>query len=440
MVWEDGGARFALAPSCPISGGLEKSHDFFPAVWKHSGMTKLGRPRYLDQTLGAFAEDKFVLLTGPRQVGKTTLAERWLQGFPTGQYLNWDIPENRATLLARGFPGVPIPAALVLDEIHKYPRWKAWLKGLYDKHRQSLPCVVTGSARMDVFQKGGDSLLGRHELLHLHPFSIGELTHGRLLPPPATSEEWLELASPKKFEEDHWAALMRFSGFPEPLFKASEQQYVRWSNRRRDLVTREDLRELTQIRSLGLLEHMVLLLPERIGAPLSVNSLREELSVAHDTLNHWLDAIERLYFSFRISPYHARMSRSLKKERKLYLWDWGVIPERGPRFENVVASHLLKSVQAWNDVGYGDFQLQYWRDKEKREVDFVITRSRKPVVLVECKAGDGEPSPHLSYLSRLLGAIPAIQLVDRPGLDRRYRNPQAPLRIAYAPAWLAGLS
>ncbi len=391
--------------------------------------------RYLTPTLEQFAAEKFVLVSGPRQVGKTTLAKAWSaaheQAGRRTLYLNWDVAEDREAILRRPWLEPLRIDALVADELHKYVRWKSWLKGLYDQQRQRLEVVVTGSARLDVFQRGGESLFGRVEALRLHPFSVGELTHGRLVAPP---RDWLTLAGPS-VDASLWPQLERRSGFPEPFLRDDPLQHRRWSARRRQLLVHEELREISQIKELSLVEHLAMLLPRRVGAPLSVNALREELQVAHDTVSSWLAALERLYFCFRIAPYQRRITRSLTKEQKLYLWDWSAIEDDGARFENMVASHLLKSIHAWNDIGYGEFDLKYLRDKQKNEVDFVVTERNKPIVLVECKLADEAPSPSLLKLGAQLGNVPQVQLVRTAGVDRT----KAGTRVVSAERFLAGL-
>lgn len=364
--------------------------------------------RYLSETLATLTESKVVLLSGARQVGKTTLAEIW-RAERDGLYLNWDIPEHRERILRKDFITSLHTPCLVLDEVHKYARWKSLVKGLFDATRGTLPTVVTGSARLDVFQRGGDSLLGRYELLRLHPFSVGEVISPLVKPPPAT---WLSV-QPAPGAHDTWLRLERRSGFPEPFTRDNSLQHRRWSTRRRDLLVREDLRELSQIRALALVEQLVLLLPERVGSPLSINALREDLQVAHDTVKQWLDVLERLYVAFRISPYSARMTRAVRKEQKLYLWDYSAIDDDGARFENAVASHLLKSVHTWTDLGYGEYDLRYFRDRDGNEVDFVLTDRRRPVALFECKLRDTAPSASLVRLGEKLG-IPCVQLVRDP--------------------------
>jgi len=371
--------------------------------------------RYLSEVLAYFAAQKLVLLSGPRQVGKTTLAKEWTagQGTAGSLYLNWDVPEDRETILKRSFVDGPALRALVLDELHKYARWKSWLKGLYDREGRRLEVVVTGSARLELFQKSGDSLLGRQESLRLHPFSVGELVHGTLRPPP---QDWLRGPS-ESVPAELWPHLERRGGFPEPFTRDDALQHRRWSTSRRNLLVREDLRELSHIRELSLVEHLAILLPGRVGSPLSVNALREELRVAHETVGSWIDALDRLCFCFRVAPHHRRIARSLTKNRKLYLWDWSQVEDPGARFENQVASHLLKAVHAWTDVGHGEFELRYVRDKEGNEVDFLVTERNKPLVLLECKLGDEAMAPALLKFGEALG-VPQVQLVKQRGVDR----------------------
>lgn len=385
--------------------------------------------RYLSQTLKQFASEKFVLLSGPRQVGKTTLALSWLEN-KQGLFLNWDVAEERERILSRDFLNPLTQDAFVFDELHKYNRWKSWLKGLYDKEHKRIEVIVTGSARLDIFQKGGDSLLGRYENLRLHPFTLGELVHGKILSPPKL---WSEFVGTTEHNQE-WEQLERRSGFPEPFFRDEDLQHKRWSVQRRSLLIQQDLRELSQIREVSLVEHLALLLRSRIGSPLSINSLREELSVAHDTVNSWIEILERLYFCYRIKPYHENLERSIKKERKLYLWDWSELSDPGSRFENMVASHLLKSIHLWNDLGHGEYDLCYWRDKEKNEVDFIVCEKGKPQLLIEAKHADEAISKSLLKLLSEFPNLPAFQLVNKPGVDRE----KGGVRVVSASKFFAG--
>lgn len=391
--------------------------------------------RYFSDALDAFSKEKFVFLSGPRQVGKTTLAKAWAKP-RDGIYLNWDSAEDRKAILnlPAAFSGEKFdqPAAMVLDEIHKYARWKTLVKGLFDKAAPALEVVVTGSARLDVYQRGGDSLFGRYELLRLHPLSVGELVHQNI-PNPPSKEEWLSIG--REVEPDVWIQLGRRGGFPEPFFRDEQAHHRRWTRRRRELLIQQDLRDLSAIKTLSLVEHLAILLPMKVGGLLSLNSLREDLAVAHDTVRSWLEALERLYFCHRISPFSKRLARSLKKEQKLYLWDWSEVEGEAARFENMVAGHLVKAVDAWNDLGLGSFSLHYWRDLEKREVDFVIADSGKPVVAVECKVSDQNFSSSLEHFGAAFPEVPLIQLVNASGIDKR----RGRSRVVSADRFLAGL-
>jgi uncharacterized protein len=386
--------------------------------------------RYLYKTLNDFIQNKFVLIAGPRQVGKTTMAKAWLDEHQ-GLYLNWDIGEHRAQILKKTYIDVDGVNALIFDELHKYPRWKNYLKGLFDDSAHRFQVVVTGSARLDIFRRGGDSLFGRYELLRLHPYSIGELTHG-LIPPPPT--DWLTIGR-DNVDLKIWERLLLFGGFPEPFERQDSLQHERWSMQRRELLIRQDLRDLFDVKLVELVEHLYLLLPERVGSTLSLNSLKEELQIAYNTVVAWILILERLYICYRLSPYYKKISRSLKKEQKLYLWDWSQIQDVASKFENIVASHLLKAVHAWRDLGYGNFDLMYWRNKEKQEIDFIVTKNRSPVALIECKYSDQNIAEPLAKLSTELGGLPAIQLVATPGVDHRHRN----IRVVSAAQYLASL-
>ena len=307
------------------------------------------------------------------------------------------------------------PPRNLLDEIHKYPRWKRFLKGLYDGQKAAVQIIVTGSGRLDVYQKGGDSLLGRYGLHRLHPFTVGELlAHGaEAVPPPSVFGERLASLDPQPGAAEALDLIERFTGFPDPLFAATDRRLARWRRTRRQLVLREDLRDLSRIREIGQVDQLVDLLPERIGSPLSVNALREEIQVAFETVRGWLATLERLYFLFELRPFAGRLARTLRREAKVYLFDHTEIESEGARFENLVGLHLLKLTDAWNDLGFGDFALHYVRDKEKREVDFLITDRRKPLMLVEAKMSANEASPALRYFADRLAPRWAIQVVRR---------------------------
>jgi hypothetical protein len=336
--------------------------------------------RYLEAAITAVLPRKMVFVGGPRQVGKTTLALSLLgKGADAAHpaYFNWDDP--RATARVRRLELPPGEPLLVLDEIHKYARWRNLVKGIYDTEKSRRRIVVTGSARLDYYRKGGDSLANRYRYFRLHPFSLRELN-----------------ASPTKGDVD---ALLRFGGFPEPFLLQDEREHRIWQRDRITRVVRDDLRDLEQVREISLVEQLVDLLPARVGSPLSIKSLREDLEVDHKTVERWITILENLYLCFRISPFGPPKVRAVKKERKLYLWDWSMTPEGGARFENLLASQLLKYCHFIEDTEGHAMELRFLRDTDKREVDFVVLKDRKPLFAAECKSGERGVSPAIRYFA-----------------------------------------
>ncbi len=354
-----------------------------------------GLDRYLTEQVRADLRRKMVFLGGPRQVGKTTLALSFLDGGRRSRgYLNWDDPRVRPKLLRGELPSTE--KLVVLDEIHKYPRWRNLVKGLYDTEGDRLAFLVTGSARLDHYRKGGDSLQGRYHHYRLHPLSLGELGANR-------SASDLE-------------ALMRFGGFPEPLLAGNVRTWRRWQRERLSRVVYDDLRDLEHVRQVALIELLVESLPDRVGSPLSVRSLSEDLQVAHATTERWLSILENLYVCFRIPPFGAPRIRAVKKETKLYFWDWSQVPGKGERFENLVACQLLKYCHHQEDTEGYRMELRFIRDTDRREVDFVVLRDRRPLFAVECKSGEKAPSPAIGYF-RERTAIPEFYQVHRGRRD-----------------------
>lgn len=373
----------------------------------------------LQKHLATFRQMAF--LVGPRQVGKTTLAQSFLDPvLPQVNYFNWDAPAHRRILTTKILSGQerlgrPEQGKIVFDEIHKYPRWKNALKGLFDTHEPETHWIVTGSAMLGVYRRGQDSLLGRYFPYHLAPFSVAEVvgqTHSVPLPQNLAH---LECASPTSEAQEAFQSLLRFGGFPEPLFRAEESFLSRWRTARLDRLINQDLASTEMIRQLPLVEHLMFLLPERVGSPLSLNNLREDLEVHFATVKHWMDLLQRVFYGFFIRPYAKKSARMLKKEAKWYLWDWTEITDPGTRFENLVAVHLKKYVDYLNDLGLGEVELHYVRDKEKREVDFLLSSQRKPVFLVECKLSERAPSQALGRFAKLLGVSRAVQLTEGEG-------------------------
>ena len=337
-------------------------------------------PRYLEDTVKAALNKKMVFVGGPRQVGKTTFALGFLgkgadESHPA--YLNWDHPSVPPVLRKAELP--TREPLLLLDEIHKYSRWRNLLKGIYDTEKSRRQILVTGSARLDYYRKGGDSLAGRYRYFRLHPFSLRELNRR-----PSRGD--LEV-------------LLKFGGFPEPLFSQNEAEHRIWQRNRMSRVVQEDLRDLEHVREISLVEQLADLLPSRVGSPLSVKGLREDLQIDHKTAERWIQILENLYVCFRIFPYGAPRVRAVKKQGKLYLWDWSGVESAGARFENLVASQLLKYCHWIEDTEGYSMDLRYLRDTDRREVDFVVLKDRKPLFAVECKSGEKTISPAIRYFA-----------------------------------------
>jgi uncharacterized protein len=376
--------------------------------------------RYIAQLVAeALADRKMAFIAGPRQVGKTTFAKTLLDD-PASAYFTWDLETHRRRILRAPaeFWSPGSVKRIVLDEIHKYPRWKRLLKGVFDTRRNDVEIIVTGSGRLDVYQKGGDSLLGRFVLNRLHPFTVGELLANGRQTVPLPEEFASGLRHLEKIVGATGALdqIDRFTGFPEPLFAGRMDKLRRWRRTRRQLVLREDLRDLTRIRELGLIDQLADLLPDRIGSPLSVNALREDLGVAFDTARTWIETLQRLYYLFELRPFAGKLARTLRREAKIYLFDHTLIEDEGARFENLVALHFRKLVDTWNDRGDGDFALWYVRDKERREVDFLITEGRRPWLLAETKLADGQISPALRHYHKQLKVPHAVQILKSASL------------------------
>jgi uncharacterized protein len=343
--------------------------------------------RYLQAQVAEDLRRKMVFIGGPRQVGKTSLARALMPH--AGAELNYDVAGHRQAILRRELP----PGDFwFFDEIHKYRGWRNYLKGLVDAPaapgagRQRI--LVTGSARLDLYRYGGDSLQGRYHYLRLHPFSAAELgAHADTVP-----------------------TLLALGGFPEPFLGGSERLARRWSLAYRERLVREEISSLETVSDLGRIELLAGALPQRVGSPLSLNSLREDLQVSHQTVARWTDMLERVYGIFRLAPFGTPRLRALMKQRKHYHYDWSVVTDAGARFENLIASHLLKWVEFQIDSQGRDLELRYFRDIDGREVDFVVTEDRKPIAMVECKLGDDGVSPGLKYLKARFPDVIAWQV------------------------------
>src|SRR6266853_1225076 len=366
--------------------------------------------RYLLPAVRRDLARKMVFIAGARQVGKTTLARSLQRG--SAGYLNWDISEHREHILRGELPSGKL---WIFDEIHKYRRWRNYLKGIYDGRPRGQRILVSGSGRLDLYRFGGDSLQGRYHLLRLHPLSVAELGI-------SGSRDWMQL--------------LNLGGFPEPFLSGSETAARRWSREYRTRLVREDVTSLERIQDLGHLELLMLRLPELVGSPLSINALREDLQVSHKSVSNWLAALERLYAVFRLSPLGGPRIRAVKKEQKHYQLDWSLVPSEAARLENLVACHLLKWVHFEQDTAGRDVDLRYFRDIDRREVDFVITERGRPMRLIECKWSDAEIDNGLRYLH---AKFPNAEVWQFSATGRKDYQTQDGIRVAPASQLLSTL-
>ncbi len=374
---------------------------------------------------------QMVFLMGPRQVGKTTVSLETAAEWPTHFYFNWDNPAEKLLFIEAPnalakqagldelLEEVPI---LVFDEIHKFGKWKNFLKGFFDKYEKKTHIIVTGSARLNIYKKGGDSLMGRYFYYRIHPLSVAEVAT------PFLIEE--EIRPPAPISDSDWSALITHGGFPEAFIQRSKEFSRRLKTVRKDQLFREDIRDGTRIQELAQLELLAELLRMQAAQSMDYQSLAKKVGVSIDTVRRWLEVLKSFYYCFSVQPWSKNISRSLIKEPKLYLWDWSLIEDEGHLHENMVASHLLKAVHFWNDRGMGDYGLYYLRTKDKIETDFAVTKNGKPWFLVEVKTKAKGISPALHHFQEETGAPHAFQAAfDLPFVNKNCFDEKGPIIV-----------
>lgn len=402
-------------------------------------------PNYLPRSVETYVFDEtltgrhMVFLAGPRQVGKTRLARHWLSAHDCPSlYFNWDDPAIRQAYRAnsRFFEsparsvGVPDPW-IVFDEIHKRNQWRDILKGAYDLFSDDFRFLITGSARLDLFRRAGDSLVGRYNLFHMMPLNIAEAAGGR------RHSCFLEESDAKKMAgrfhdeisrpvskeivetfENLWA----FGPFPEPFLRQNKRFCRKWHQDYVSLLVREDLREISRVVELDKVETLVTLLPSRLMSPLSMSNIARDLEVAHTTVKNWLEQLKRLYLAFPVSPWSKKIPRGLKKDKKWYFIDWYYASSDAARLENMVATNLYRTCLTLTDMGFGDYRLHFVRTLDKREIDFIVTNNHKPLMAVEVKTGDTVLSGPLRDRRNWFPdtALIGVQVVNRRGVLQKY--------------------
>lgn len=365
---------------------------------------------------------QMVFLAGPRQVGKTTISKKIEKLYPEFYYFNWDNDLHRKIII-QGSAEIAkhshlekvkeTKAIIVFDEIHKYKKWKQFLKGFFDVYEDQCRIIVTGSTKLDVYHRGGDSLMGRYFIYRIFPLSLGEII--------STDMRKNEIVLPRKITFSPLEKLMKYGGFPEPYIKADQRFSANWQRLRQQQLLKEDIREVSQIQNFAELEMLMQLLTEESSQLLNVPGIAKQLNVAETTIHRWIKTLKSFYYCFTIKPWFKNVRRSLRKMPKIYLWDWSIISDPGQRYENMIASHLYKSVQYWTDLGFGEFELFFLRDKDKHEVDFLITKNKSPWFMVEAKLSDNQGiSDSLKYFYQELKIKYAFQVVY--GLDFVNKN------------------
>jgi len=372
------------------------------------------------------------------------LAKLIAQKFTNQLYFNWDVITDKKRLiqdpyffqnLRRQDESMPL---VILDEIHKYKDWKNYLKGVYDGFHNDFLFMVSGSGRLDLYQRGGDSLAGRYYLFRLWPLTLAELAGGKITLDAFLNDPLRVCSNNTASHKDIWQRLREFSGFPEPYLAGKNTTYRRWSRAYHRQLVREDIRDLTDVKNVDDMEILFSLLPSKVGSPLSIPNLATDLKASYNTVKSWLNIFERFFLTFTLTPWGGQIPRTLHKERKTFIMDYALIEDAGARFENMVALELFRAVSNWNDMGYGDFALHFIRTKDGREVDFVLTNNRKPFLLVEAKSSDESVAVNLKRFQVALN-VPAVQLVDNMDGFKRFDNEGCQLLVSSALRWLVNL-
>jgi len=356
--------------------------------------------RYLDKYIQQDLKRKIVLLTGPRQAGKTTLSKMLKESF---DYFNYDNAEHRLSLLEKSWDRSR--ELIIFDELHKLKNWKSWLKGIYDTESIPPSIIVTGSAKLDIYRKVGDSLAGRFFEFRLHPFDLKEIKN----------------AQGKEGLEEILDRLMKIGGFPEPYLEGDQTYYNRWKRSHLDVILKQDLVDLENMRQITSIETLIQLLRKKVGSPISYTSLAEDLQCSDKTVKRWLAMLETLYVVFKIFPFHKNISRSILKSPKYYFFDNGqVIDEPGLKLENLVACSLLKEIHFREDCMGEKWDLYYLRNKDGREIDFFVTKGERPALMIEVKWSDEERSSNFSSFEKYLAGAKKVQIVKELKREKTY--------------------
>ena len=373
--------------------------------------------RYISDLVKQGLQRKIVLISGPRQVGKTTLSRSVYDAY---DYINYDDSDDRAIVATKSWDrDKPL---IIFDELHKMPEWKRFIKAVYDKEGVSPQLLVTGSARLDTFRKVGDSLAGRFLRYRLHPFDVKELV----------------MRDPSVNPADVLERLMQVGGFPEPYVMGDVDAYNVWRKSHLDIILRQDLVDLENVSSITAIETLIQLLRDRVGTPVSYSSLARDLQVSHNTVKRWLTILENLFVIFKVTPFHRNIARSILKEPKYYFYDTGLVKGGdGARFENIVAGALLKELEFMEDTKGVDIGLHYLKNTSGVEVDFLVTRNDKPTHMIEVKLSDTTLSKQFKVFRQYMDNVSVVQVVKTA--CRNYSYPDG-CKAVRAAEWLAAMA
>lgn len=358
---------------------------------------------------------QMAFLSGPRQVGKTTISKKLQSFFKESTYFNWDVIKDREKILeGQDFIENILPTnvlrnekpLIIFDEIHKYKDWKNYLKGFYDIYKDHYHILVTGSAHLDVYKSGGDSLMGRYFSYTVFPLTLSEV----LNPIQSIDTENL-IQEPTLYDEKILDNLFKFGGFPDPFLQKDQSYLNLWHATRSKQLIFEDIQTLTNIHDIYLIEVLSEIIKAQTGQLLNRSSFGKKIKVTTQTISRWIATLEKFYYCFFVSPWHKNVTRSLIKEPKLYLWDWSLIENEGARFENMIAIHLQKFVHFYTQIGAAKFKLYYLRDIDQKEVDFIITLNNEPYIMIEVKLSDKKISTSMNHFKKQLNPPFNIQLV-----------------------------
>lgn len=373
--------------------------------------------RYLTKYIQEDLDKKIILVTGPRQTGKTTLSKMLKNNF---DYFNFDNLDDRLSLQKKSWDRSK--ELVIFDELHKLKNWKSWLKGVYDTEGMPPSILVTGSAKLDTYRKVGDSLAGRFFQFRMHPLDLKEIN---------------TFLTPENLE-DELDKLLIFGGFPEPFLNGTIRFYNRWKKSHLDIILKQDLIDLENVQQIIQIETLIQLLKNSVASPVSYSSLARDLQCSDKTIKRWLTILENMYVIFKVPPFHKNIARAIQKTPKFYFYDTGqVIGDSGIKLENTVACALQKEIHFREDCFGETRKLYYLRNKDGKEVDFCITTDDNPSLMVEVKWKDGNLNPNFEIFKKFFPQIKMIQVTKELKREKTFPN-GAEIRIAHN--WLSELS